>query len=201
MPRASTAKGRTVVVNGHSLALNSECVLLVLGRRAGELRRAFAAHVMVSVPWSRREGEPYLIARVMEVLPAMPATETGIRVRVAYYLRPRDISNRYIADHRLVVATMHTDVVPAEYVRGVCTVRHKESITDTDAYKRERDAFYWHQVSHPEPRLRGEMGRPVSGAGLAADSRAGHPLQLYDRYLHRYFDAVSTDKIQNAPGT
>ena len=24
--------------------------------------------------------------------------------------------------------------------------------------------------------------------------------QLYDRYLHRYFDAVPVDKVQNAPG-
>ncbi|KAL8280660.1 hypothetical protein RQP46_006983 [Phenoliferia psychrophenolica] len=151
-PRASTTGGKkSTVVNGHSLAPN--------------------CHVFVSVPWSRREGEPYLIARVMEVLPAVAVSESttglGARVRVAYYLRPRDISNRYIADHRLVVATMHTDVIAAEYVRGLCTVKHKESIGDMDAYKRERDAFYWHQ--------------------------------LYDRYLHRYFDAVPTDKIQNAP--
>ncbi|KAM0752172.1 hypothetical protein T439DRAFT_324248 [Meredithblackwellia eburnea MCA 4105] len=127
-------------------------------------------HVFVSAPWSRREGEPYLIARVMEVLPpakASTSSYTGPRVRLAYYLRPRDISNRYIADFRLLIATMHTDVVPGNYVRGLCTVRHKETIGNMEAYKRERDSFYW--------------------------------LQLYDRYLHRYFDAVSTDKVQNAP--
>ncbi|KAK4700557.1 hypothetical protein P7C70_g5687, partial [Phenoliferia sp. Uapishka_3] len=109
----------------------------------------------------------------MEVISSPPfssdssCTTTGARVRVAYYLRPRDISSRYIADHRLVVATMHTDVVPGEYIRGICTVRHKESIKDMEGFKREPDAFYW--------------------------------TQLYDRYLHRYFDAISTDKIQNAP--
>jgi hypothetical protein len=116
-------------------------------------------HVFVSAPWTHRDGDPYLIARVMEVLPAQSPSTSGTsasssavtaasaaRVRVAYYLRPRDISNRYIADFRLIVATMHTGVVPASYVRGLCTVKHKETIGNLDTYKRQDNCFYWHQV-------------------------------------------------------
>ncbi|GAA5923198.1 hypothetical protein JCM1841_005926 [Sporobolomyces salmonicolor] len=140
-------------------------------------------HVFVSPPWDDRDGEPYLIARVLEILqPSKPATDAAssssatssaypstseLRVRVAYYFRTRDITNRYVADHRLIVATMHADTVPASYIRGTCMVKHREHIEELDAYKRQKDTFYWHQ--------------------------------LYDRYLHRYFDGVPTYKIRNAP--
>ncbi|GAA5966106.1 hypothetical protein JCM3765_002607 [Sporobolomyces pararoseus] len=207
-------------------------------------------HVFVSPRWPDRDGEPYLIARVLEVLqpanqpssrrpsppppaplppaptPTAPApvaqsiptslaslslpmtlsTEdahsdtssvrapspdpstsstannnkntasnqqrtaneaTDLRVRVAYYFRTRDITNRYVADHRLIVATMHSDIVPASYIRGLCKVMHKEHVEDLESWKRQTDTFYW--------------------------------CQLYDRYLHRYFDALPTVKVRNAP--
>ncbi|CDR48211.1 RHTO0S16e03642g1_1 [Rhodotorula toruloides] len=141
-------------------------------------------HVYVSPPWDDREGEPYLIARVIEILqpvpkaasdsPTPPTTSssrtvptTELRVRVGYYFRTRDITNRYVADHRIIVATMHSDTVPASYIRGVCMVKHRDHIEELEVYKREKDTFYWHQ--------------------------------LYDRYLHRYFDALPTYKVQNAP--
>ncbi|GAA6007877.1 hypothetical protein JCM10207_004909 [Rhodosporidiobolus poonsookiae] len=142
-------------------------------------------HVFVSAPWEERDGEPYLIGRIVEILQPTTSKPTGettppisttsrngpdtsqLRLRVNYYFRTRDITNRYVADHRVVVASFHSDVVPAEYVRGVCTVRHREHIANLEVYKREPDCFYWHQ--------------------------------LYDRYLHRYFDSVPTYKVQNAP--
>ncbi|GAA6010718.1 hypothetical protein JCM11491_002912 [Sporobolomyces phaffii] len=177
-------------------------------------------HVFVSPPWQDRDGEPYLIARVLEVLqpanqppppPQMPLSlasltlpmtlvteddalepdtdrasspdlsnpstsapanrtaneSTDLRVRVAYYFRTRDITNRYVADHRLIVATMHADTVPASYIRGICRVLHKEHVEDLEAWKRQTDTFYWSQ--------------------------------LYDRYLHRYFDALPTVRVKNAP--
>ncbi|SGZ28370.1 BQ5605_C027g10323 [Microbotryum silenes-dioicae] len=145
-------------------------------------------HALVSAPWLDREGEPYLVARILEVLPPVvssgsstPTTQgssskrpastkvsnTVPRVRVNYYLRSRDITSRYVADFRLVVATMHADVIPIAYIRHVCTVQHKEHIADMRAFKALPDAFYWSQV--------------------------------YDRYLHRYFDAVPVNKVQNAP--
>lgn len=151
-------------------------------------------HIYVSAPWDDRDGEPYLIARVLEVVQPTPKsllpayvsadapsstksssraeTPTGketsagrvvvsaheLRVRVAYYFRTRDITNRYVADHRLLVAAMHADTVPASYVRGLCTVRHREHIEELDVYKREKDTFYWHQV-RPLFSLSGLPGR------------------------------------------
>lgn len=65
-------------------------------------------HVFVCAPWSFREGEAYLVGRVMEFLPPpsdksviknqannyQPDANHEPRLRVNYYLRPRDISNR-----------------------------------------------------------------------------------------------------------
>ncbi|GAA5970836.1 hypothetical protein JCM11641_004472 [Rhodosporidiobolus odoratus] len=143
-------------------------------------------HIYVSAPWEDRDGEPYLVGRILEILqpatapPAREATPSTskdrkligpdtskLRLRVNYYFRTRDISNRYVADHRVLVASFHSDVVPAEYVRGTCTVMHREHIENLEKYKRQPDTFYWHQ--------------------------------LYDRYLHRYFDSVPTYKVKNAP--
>ena len=61
-------------------------------------------------------------------------------------VRARALGCRYIADFRLVVATMHADIVPVSYVRGRCTVTHREHVEDMAAYKRIPDAFYWSQV-------------------------------------------------------
>lgn len=140
-----------------------------------------ADHVYVSAPWDDREGEPYIVARVVEILQPQPAKQapssttaatapdttvaakrnqhspapashtgsvasTELRVRVAYYFRTRDITNRYVADHRLIVATMHADTVPASYIRGLCTVKHRDHIEELETFKRQDDSFYWHQV-------------------------------------------------------
>lgn len=182
-------------------------------------------HVYVSAPWDDREGEPYIVARVVEILqpqpakvvapsdtssstakgdsaaspPAAPTSNTGsvgstdLRVRVAYYFRTRDITNRYVADHRLIVATMHADTVPASYIRGLCTVKHRDHIEKLEVYKREDDTFYWHQARHALALS------PLFARANPADRLRLTRTQLYDRYLHRYFDAVPTYKVSNAP--
>lgn len=162
-------------------------------------------HVFISPPWSKRDGEPYLIARIIDLLPPLPPVDAAssshhfvpghtpgspneARVRVAYYLRPRDISNRYVADYHLVVATMHADVVPVSYIRGSCTVKHKDQVEDLEYYRKHEDAFYFVQVSSAPP-----LATPAAPYSLST-------YQLYDRYLHRYFEVVPTEKIKNAPG-
>lgn len=95
-----------------------------------------------------------MIARVMEAPRAEQANgssskasaDASLRVRVAYFLRPRDISNRYVADFRTLTATMHSDTVPVSFLRGYCTVRHRDEIEFIETYKREPECFYWHQV-------------------------------------------------------
>lgn len=92
-------------------------------------------------------GEPYYLCRVMEFLhtdsddPNSPVDS----LRVNWYYRPRDVQ-RFNSDSRLVYATMHSDMCPLTSLRGLCTIKHRSEIDDLEAYRRERDTFYFVQV-------------------------------------------------------
>ena len=138
-------------------------------------------HIYLSPAWAPGAGEPYMIARVMEFVTAASsrsgaaalASSSGtLQVRANVFLRMRDISLRSTNDPRLLVATMHSDVFSLENVRGICEVRHRDLI----------------------------------GAGTAPDvsqwkKKEDHfyYYQLYDRYIHRFYDVIPTEKVQNAP--
>jgi hypothetical protein len=66
-------------------------------------------------------------------------------LRVNWYYRPRDVQ-RFNSDSRLVYATMHSDMCPLTSLRGLCTIKHRSEISDLDAYRKERDTFYFIQV-------------------------------------------------------
>lgn len=66
-------------------------------------------------------------------------------LRVNWYYRPRDVQ-RFNSDSRLVYATMHSDLCPLTSLRGICTIKHRSEIEDLDAYRKERDSFYFVQV-------------------------------------------------------
>ena len=66
-------------------------------------------------------------------------------LRVNWYYRPRDVG-RFNNDSRLVYATMHSDMCPLISLRGKCSIKHKSEIDDLDAYRKERDSFYFVQV-------------------------------------------------------
>ncbi|KAF2771935.1 hypothetical protein EJ03DRAFT_325177 [Teratosphaeria nubilosa] len=92
-------------------------------------------------------GEPYYLCRIMEFLhvdndnPSSPVDS----IRVNWYYRPRDVQ-RFNSDSRLVYATMHSDMCPITSLRGRCTIKHKSEIADLDAFRKERDSFYFSQV-------------------------------------------------------
>ncbi|KAH8925695.1 hypothetical protein BT69DRAFT_1260097, partial [Atractiella rhizophila] len=128
---------------------------------------AVTDHVYLSPPWSTRDSEPYLICRIMEFLE--PRGNSYNKARVAYYLRQRDISARARSDGRQVVATMHCDVCPVQFLRKKCYVKHRDELKggEWEAWKKTEDRFWFSQ--------------------------------LYDRYIHRAFDVVPTSRIKNAP--
>ncbi|KXT15670.1 hypothetical protein AC579_6135 [Pseudocercospora musae] len=92
-------------------------------------------------------GDPYYVCRVMEFLhadsddPNSPVDS----LRVNWYYRPRDVQ-RFSSDTRLVYGTMHSDLCPLTSLRGKCTIKHRSEIEDLDAYRKERDCFYFVQV-------------------------------------------------------
>lgn len=136
-------------------------------------------YVYVSTPWAPGAGEPYIIARVMEFVlasssrkgaQALASSSGTLQVRVNLYLRQRDITHRTLHDPRLLVATMHSDVFALENIRGLCIVRHRDLIGDAPA---------------------------VSAWKRKDDHFYYH--QLFDRYLHKFYDVIPTDRVRNAP--
>lgn len=114
-------------------------------------------------------GEPYAVARVMDFV---RAGEPGMQVRVNPFLRIRDLSHRTHGDSRLLVATMHADLYPISAVRGKCRVMHRDLI--------------------------GDGGTPDLATWKRRDDHFYYH-QLYDRYIHNFYDVVPTWKVKNAP--
>jgi len=134
-----------------------------------------ADFVYLAPPWAVGIGEPYVIARVMEILPqGAPArggsAGPGTQIRANLFFRMRELVQRANNDSRLLVATMHTETLGIEALRGKCRVMHRELIgssPEVAAWKRRDDHFYYYQ--------------------------------LYDRYIHRFYDVIPTYRLRNAP--
>ena len=80
---------------------------------------------------------------------ALPETPPGEipKARVAYYLRRRDVTNRSLADFRVIFATFMAGTVPLSHIRQRCFVMHRDYLDDPEAFKREDDSFVFSQVS------------------------------------------------------
>lgn len=103
---------------------------------------------------------------------ALASSSGTLQVRANLYLRVRDVSHRVTNDPRLLLATMHSDLFALDNVRGLCEVRHRELIGDGSA----PDITAWKRRE---------------------DHFYFH--QLYDRYIHRFYDVIPMSKIKNAP--
>lgn len=88
-------------------------------------------------------GEPYYIGRIMEFLHKNndPAKHVDA-LRVNWYYRPKDLS-RKPQDTRQLFATMHSDIVPLNTLRGKCMVKHRSEIPAMDDYRKIPDCFWW----------------------------------------------------------
>lgn len=92
-------------------------------------------------------GDPYYLCRIMEFLHVRSDDPTSPidSLRVNWYYRPRDVQ-RFNNDSRLVYGTMHSDMCPITSLRGKCNIKHRAEIEDLDAFRKERDSFYFSQV-------------------------------------------------------
>ncbi|KIJ65499.1 hypothetical protein HYDPIDRAFT_39434 [Hydnomerulius pinastri MD-312] len=113
-------------------------------------------HVYCSPPWSVRDGTPYSVARIMEFLPPEGTTkgkgkgkEIYTRVRLAWYYRPSDVSDRPVADSRLLLAAIYSEVCDINQLRSKCHVIHRDKITDLAGWKKRPDRFYFNRLFDP----------------------------------------------------
>ncbi|RPD53362.1 hypothetical protein L227DRAFT_581377 [Lentinus tigrinus ALCF2SS1-6] len=115
-------------------------------------------HVYCSPSWGVRDGTPYSIARIMEFLPAQGTptfdkngqrNEPITRVRLAWYYRPSDVSDRTVADCRLLLAAIYSEVCELSQLRSKCFVHHRDRISDLAGWKKRPDRFYFTRLFDP----------------------------------------------------
>lgn len=119
-------------------------------------------HVYCSPNWSIRDGTPYSIARVMEFLPPEnsknnatsskakgKSKEAYTRVRLAWYYRPSDVSDRAVADSRLLLAAIYSEICDISQLRSKCYVIHKDKLANLAEWKKKPDHFYFHRLFDP----------------------------------------------------
>ncbi|KIY44946.1 hypothetical protein FISHEDRAFT_50335 [Fistulina hepatica ATCC 64428] len=71
------------------------------------------------------------------------------RVRLAWYYRPSDVSDRPVADSRLLLAAIYSEVCDINQIRGKCYVLHRDKIADLAGWKRRPDRFYFTRLFDP----------------------------------------------------
>jgi|SRR5882762_8118331 hypothetical protein len=116
----------------------------------------FQDHVYCSQKWAQRDGTPYSVARIMEFLPPEgtekgkgKGKETYTRVRLAWYYRPADVSDRPVTDPRLLLAAIYSEVADITQLRAKCHVIHRDKITDLSGWKKRPDRFYFNRLFDP----------------------------------------------------
>ena len=71
------------------------------------------------------------------------------RVRLAWYYRPSDVSDRPVADSRLLLAAIYSEICDIAQLRAKCYVVHRDKITDLAGWKKRPDRFYFNRLFDP----------------------------------------------------
>ncbi|KAI0791951.1 hypothetical protein C8Q75DRAFT_610949 [Abortiporus biennis] len=163
-------------------------------------------HVYCSPGWSVRDGTPYSVARIMEFLPAQGTptfdangnrNEPFTRVRLAWYYRPGDVSDRTVADCRLLLAAIYSEVCDISQLRSRCHVLHRDKISDLAGWKKRPDRFYYTRLFDPWIRKDFEIIQTTSVRNLPENIRE----TLVSRYEYivteREIVPDLTDTIRN----
>ncbi|KAI0794573.1 hypothetical protein C8Q74DRAFT_1366004 [Fomes fomentarius] len=153
-------------------------------------------HVYCSPSWGVRDGTPYSIARIMEFLPAQGTptfdksgkrNEPITRVRLAWYYRPSDVSDRTVADSRLLLAAIYSEVCELSQLRAKCFVHHRDRISDLAGWKKRPDRFYFTRLFDPWLRKDFEVIPAVTVRNL--------PAHIRDVLIERYEYIVAEREV------
>ncbi|PPQ64354.1 hypothetical protein CVT24_008423 [Panaeolus cyanescens] len=113
-------------------------------------------HVYCSPSWDARDGTPYSVARIMQFLPPEDAPKDQdkkkylyTRVRLAWYYRPSDVSDRPVTDPRLLLAAIYSEVCDINQLRAKCHVVHRDKISDLAGWKKRPDRFFFNRLFDP----------------------------------------------------
>src|SRR4051812_38507580 len=117
--------------NGDKVKVNGIFLFLLRLIMRNGILLIFQDHVYCSPSWEARDGTPYSVARIMQFLPPEDAPKGEesknyhySRVRLAWYYRPSDVSDRPVADPRLLLAAIYSEVCDINQLREKCHVVH-----------------------------------------------------------------------------
>ncbi|KAI0675865.1 hypothetical protein C8Q78DRAFT_353648 [Trametes maxima] len=153
-------------------------------------------HVYCSPSWAVRDGTPYSIARIMEFLPAQGTptfdkagkrNEPITRARLAWYYRPSDVSDRTVADCRLLLAAIYSEVCELSQLRAKCYVLHRDRISDLAGWKKRPDRFYFTRLFDPWLRKEFEV--------IPATTVRNVPAHIRDVLISRYEYIVAEREV------
>lgn len=71
------------------------------------------------------------------------------RVRLAWYYRPADVTDRPVADSRLLLSAIYSEIVDINHLRAKCYVMHRDKISDLAGWKKRPDRFYFTRLFDP----------------------------------------------------
>ncbi|KAF7309944.1 Zinc finger protein 1 [Mycena indigotica] len=142
-------------------------------------------HVYCSPPWAVRDGTPYSVARIMEFLPPEDAPKGPegklcfySRVRLAWYYRPSDVSDRPVTDSRILLAAIYSEICDINQLRAKCYVVHRDKISDLSGWKKRPDRFYFNRLFDPYIKREFEVIQSVDCRNL--------PDNIRDTLIERY---------------
>lgn len=133
------------------------------------------------------------------------AKETYTRVRLAWYYRPSDVSDRPVADSRLLLAAIYSEVCDINQLRSKCLVTHRDKITDLAGWKKRPDRFYFNRLFDPYIKkefeviqatdVRNRTYRPKSRVFNSASSICAVPDHIRQVLLSRYEYVVAEKDV------
>jgi hypothetical protein len=116
----------------------------------------FSDHVYLLPAWA---PTIYSVARIMEFLPSegvLSSSSKGkgkdqppTRVRLAWFYRQSDVSDKPTADTRQLLAAIYSEVANVTQLQGKCYVSHRERISDLAGWKKRPDHFYFTRLFDP----------------------------------------------------
>ena len=130
----------------------------------------------------------------MEFLPAQGTptfdkngnrNEPITRARLAWYYRPSDVSDRTVADCRLLLAAIYSEVCELSQLRSKCYVLHRDRISDLAGWKKRPDRFYFTRLFDPWLRKEFEVipATTVRNGRFLFFLRSIHVLIRHDAHL------------------
>ncbi|KAF8892173.1 hypothetical protein BD779DRAFT_1670511 [Infundibulicybe gibba] len=109
------------------------------------------------------------------------------RVRLAWYYRPTDVSDRPVADSRLLLAAIYSEVCDINQLRAKCHVVHRDKISDLAGWKKRPDRFYFNRLFDPYIKKEFEIIQATDVRNL--------PEKIRDTLISRYEYIVAEKEV------